>query len=322
LNRGFEYRERLGRKAAGLTALDYLARRYLHSTRADWRKRISSGRVLVEGHPATAGAVLRAGQTLVWRRPPWEEPAAPLCFAILYRDLDLLAVAKPPGLPTAPGGGYLENTLLSLVSRHDPEASPVHRLDRGTSGVVLFARGAAARARLSAAWRAGKVHRTYLALASGSPDRDRFVIDRPIGRIGWPRLGSLHACTEDGRPSRSEVRVLERRGSASLLEITIATGRPHQIRIHLAAAGHPLVGEPLYGPGGLPRPRPCGAGPQDRPALPGDGGYLLHAQSLSFSHPCSARPMSISCFPPLPLRARSGLKYTLPPRDTAGTGYA
>jgi 23S rRNA pseudouridine1911/1915/1917 synthase len=322
LNKGFEYRERLGREAAGLTALDYLVRRYLHSTRGDWRERILSGRVLVEGRPAAAGTMLRVGQTLVWRRPPWEEPAAPLCFAILYRDSDLLAVAKPPGLPTAPAGGYLDNTLLSLVSRHDPHAHPVHRLDRGTSGVVLFARSSLARAHLSAAWRAGKVDRTYRALACGSPDRDRFAIERPIGRIDWPRIGSLYACAEDGRAARSEVRVLERRGPTSLLEVTIATGRPHQIRIHLAAMGHPLVGEPLYGSGGLPRAGSTGTESGDRPALPGDGGYLLHAGSLAFSHPRSARPVSISCLPPMPLRARSGLECTLPPRDTAGTGYA
>ncbi len=300
MNHGFEYEERLGDGAAGLRLLDYLSGRYRHSTRELWRQRIESGLVLVEGRTADPETLLQAGWEVVWKRPPWREPAAPLCFAILHRDDDLIAVAKPAGLPTMAGGGYLEHTLLSLVSRHAPGVSPLHRLDRGTSGIVLFARTARARSVVGASWRAGTVRRIYRGLICGSPAREAFVIDRPIGRIAWPGGGRLSACDPAGKPARTEVRVLERRDGTALVEITIATGRPHQIRIHLVAAGHPLVGEPLYGPGGRPdRPGP---------ARPGDGGYLLHAGDLSLPHPLDGRRISISCPPPPSLRCRSGLQ--------------
>ena len=113
LNQGFEYREVLGADAAGLRMIDYLTRRYSAFTREDWLNRIESGRVLLDGTPSTCGAILRPGQHLSWLRPPWEEPEAPLSFAILYQDAHLLAVAKPRGLPTNPGGGgFMEHTLL------------------------------------------------------------------------------------------------------------------------------------------------------------------------------------------------------------------
>ena len=300
MNHGFEYEERLGDGAAGRRLLDYLSGRYRHSTRDLWRQRIESGLVLVEGRTADPETLLQAGWEVVWKRPPWREPAAPLCFAVLHRDDDLIAVAKPAGLPTMPGGGYLEHTLLSLVSRHAPGAHPLHRLDRGTSGIVLFARTARARSVVGASWRAGTVRRIYRGLISGSPAREAFVINRPIGRIAWPGGDGLSACDPAGKPARTEVRVLEWRDGTALVEITIATGRPHQIRIHLAAAGHPLVGEPLYGPGGRPdRPGP---------ARPGDGGYLLHAGDLSLPHPLDGRRISISCPPPPSLHSQSGLQ--------------
>ncbi|MCZ6696498.1 MAG: pseudouridine synthase [Acidobacteria bacterium] len=300
MNHGFEYEEQLGDGAAGLRLLDYLSGRYRHSSRDLWRQRIESGLVLVEGRTASPETFLQAGWDVVWKRPPWREPAAPLCFAVLHRDADLIAVAKPAGLPTMPGGGYLEHTLLSLVSRHDPGAHPLHRLDRGTSGIVLFARTARARSGVGASWRTGVVRRIYRGLISGSPARESFVIDRPIGRIAWPGSHGISACDPAGRPARTDVRVLEWRAGTTLVEITIATGRPHQIRIHLAAAGHPLVGEPLYGPGGCP----------ERPgrARPGEGGYLLHAGELSLPHPRDGRRISISCSPSPSLRCRSGLQ--------------
>ncbi len=105
LNTGFEYRERVGAEAAGKTVLTHLSGRYRHSTEATWRKRIAAGEVRLEGTAARTTDVLRAGQSLVWRRPPWEEPPVPLSFGVLYRDGHLLAVAKPRGLPSIPHGG-------------------------------------------------------------------------------------------------------------------------------------------------------------------------------------------------------------------------
>jgi 23S rRNA pseudouridine1911/1915/1917 synthase len=265
---------------------------------AEWRARIDSGAVQVEGAPATAGQLLRAGQWLTWARPPWDEPEVPLCTAVLLEDEHLLAVAKPRGLPTLPGGGvFQDSTLLAVVRRRDPGAVPVHRLGRDTSGVVLFARTALARNAMHAALRDRKVRKVYRALCAGHPERDAFAVDAPIGEVPYPPTGTLHAARSDGRLSRSRVLVLARRGGdvpASLVEVEIETGRPHQIRIHLAFAGHPLVGDPLFGPGGLPI-----AGGL---AVPGDPGYLLHALRVEFSHPATGNPVAVECAPPPALR--------------------
>jgi 23S rRNA pseudouridine1911/1915/1917 synthase len=147
--------------------------------------------------------------------------------------------------------------------------------------------------RLSADWRSSRVGKWYRALAAGVPARDAFTIDAAIGPVAHPRLGSVHAALAAGRPAVSHVRVLEARGDASLLDVSIETGRPHQIRIHLAFAGHPLLGDPLYGPGGVPLPEP---------GLPGDPGYRLHAHRLSLSHPATGEPLTLECAPPEPLR--------------------
>jgi 23S rRNA pseudouridine1911/1915/1917 synthase len=253
--------------------------------------------VLVDGGVARADDVLRAGRTLTWARPPWEEPEAPLRYGVLHEDAALLAVDKPSGLPTLPGAGYLEHTLLALVRKFHPEAAPVHRLGRGTSGVVLFARTARASRAVSAALRDRRVTKVYRALVQGSPAEDAFVVGAGIGRVAHPTLGTVHAAVSNGLPSRSEVRVLERRGEASLVEVCIETGRPHQVRIHMAAAGHPLVGDPLYAAGGGLR----GSGA----ALPGDTGYLLHAMRLALLHPETGAPFEAVSSPPPALSSSS-----------------
>jgi 23S rRNA pseudouridine1911/1915/1917 synthase len=251
--------------------------------------------VRLEDHRATDREVLSAGQRLTWDRQPWVEPEVPLATAILYEDGDLLAVAKPTGLPTLPGGGeFLDHTLLALVRRRHPEASPMHRLGRGTSGLVLFAPTAGAAQALQTAFREPQTRKVYRTLCSGQPEQDAFEIIAPIGEIPYGPLGLLHAARPGGRPSRSLVTVLERRLDSSLLEVEIFTGRPHQIRIHLAFAGHPLVGDPLYRPGGTPLPGAT--------ALPGDPGYLLHAGLLELRHPRSGVTLALHCQPPPPLR--------------------
>ncbi|MDR1728582.1 MAG: RluA family pseudouridine synthase [Acidobacteriota bacterium] len=299
LNDGYEYREELGAAAAGCNVVEYLAGRHPSAGRGEWLERIEAGRVLLDGAPAAANAVLRPGQRLSWLRPPWVEPDAPLAYAILHRDEHLLAVAKPTGLPTLPGGGrFMRNTLWALVRRRFPEANPVHRLGRGTSGVLLFARSAEAFARVSQAWRRGEVRKAYRTLVAGEPSADGFDIDVPVGRIPHRALGTVHAATFPGDPSgkaaHSHVAVMERRDGCALVDVRITTGRPHQIRIHLAAAGHPLVGDPLYGVGGVPLP---GHG-----ALPGDLGYHLHSLSLELEHPATGERLEVVCAPPPPLR--------------------
>jgi 23S rRNA pseudouridine1911/1915/1917 synthase len=293
VNAGFEYQEKVGPEAAGRTVLAWLVRRYPHSTEAAWRERIATGEVRLDGEVALAMDVLRPGQSLVWRRPPWEEPVVPLGFAILHRDEHLLAVAKPRGLPSVPNGGFLEHTLLFRVRRLHPEAVPMHRLGRGTSGLVLFARTDGARRAVAAEWRAGRVEKEYRALVRGVPAAESFTVDTPIGLVPHPRLSRVHAASREGKPAVSHVRVLARRDGAALVAVAIPTGRPHQIRIHLAAAGHPLVGDPLYVEGGVPGPDP---------GLPGEGGYRLHAHRLALTHPATGERLELECAPPPELR--------------------
>lgn len=294
MNRGFDYEERIDRNGEGCTLLDYLVSRYRHSDARAWEERILAGCVLLDGATANPGAVLRRGQVVVWHRPGWEEPETPAAFEVLLDDPDVLAIAKPAGLPTLPGGGFLEHTLLAKVRALDPAASPLHRLGRWTSGVVIFARNPEAAADLARQFAARAIEKRYRALASGRPERDAFTIDVPIGTVPHALLGTVHAASPTGRPSLTRVAVVERRPDTFLCDVRIETGRPHQIRIHLAAAGHPLVGDPLYPPGGVP--------PPDTRAVPGDPGYFLHAAEIAFRHPRSDRSVVVTCVPPPGLR--------------------
>jgi 23S rRNA pseudouridine1911/1915/1917 synthase len=297
LNEGFDYHERLEPGVESWTLLEYLGRRYTHSSSREWAERIAAGLVTLDGNVARADAPLRRGQTLLWRRPPWAEPEAPREFEVLYEDGDLLAVSKPAGLPTLPGANFLRATLLHAVRARFPDAAPLHRLGRWTSGVVLFAASGAARAGLTRQWSAREIGKRYRTLAAGSPRADAFSVTTPIGPVPHVLLGSVHAAAADGKPSASRVVVLERRAGAFVGDVFIETGRPHQIRIHLAAAGHPLVGDPLYVSGGVPAP--------DTRAVPGDPGYLLHAAELAFRHPRDGKLVTIACSPPAALRTRA-----------------
>jgi 23S rRNA pseudouridine1911/1915/1917 synthase len=294
LNEGCEYREQLGPEADGLTVLAYLSQRYGHSSTTEWAERIASGHVLVDSLPTHSESLLHRGSELVWQRPPWIEPEAPTTFSVLYEDEDLLAVAKPAGLPTLPGADFLKTTLLHLVRAYAPDAAPLHRLGRWTSGLVLCARNHHSAVKMTQQWSANKVGKRYRALAQGFPDWDEMTISTPIDPVPHALLGSIHAAAPNGKPSLSQVTVLERRADSFLCDVRIATGRPHQIRIHLAATGHPLAGDPLYCAGGLPAP--------DSRALPGDPGYHLHAAELSFRHPGTGRELVIECEPPRLLR--------------------
>jgi 23S rRNA pseudouridine1911/1915/1917 synthase len=296
-NRGYSFREQVHPRAAGQSVLAYLTATHRHSSEQEWSGRLSRGEVEVDGARAEALAPLRAGQALVWHRPPWDEPDVPTDYALLHEDEALLAVSKPRGLPTLPGGGFVEGTLLTLVRSRFPEASPLHRLGRETSGVVLFSRTHAAGSALARSWREHEVEKRYRALGSGVAGQDLFDIAAPIGPRPHDRLGTVHAAHPQGKPSHSVARVLERRADSTLFEVDISTGRPHQIRIHLAFAGHPLVGDPLYGPGGLPKAQ--GAG------LPGDGGYFLHAEQLAFVHPLTREPLVLRAAIPEELLARA-----------------
>ncbi len=295
-NEGYAYRARVGPGGVRGNLLDYLSSRWTHSTRSEWLARLRDGQVLLDGRAAGPTDVPRPNQILVWNRPPWDEPVVPLDFAVLYRDADLLGVAKPSGLPVLPGGGFLKHTLLGRVRSISSEASPLHRLGRGTSGVVLFSLNKKAAALLAGGWH-DRVCKVYRALVSGDLERDHFEVNVPIGPVPHRVLGSVHAASPAGRPAQSIVRMLERRGAVTLVEVEIITGRSHQIRVHLAAAGFPIHGDPLYPPGGVP--------PPECTVLPGECGYLLHHAKLAFSHPRTSRRVEIRCAPP-PVLRRAG----------------
>ncbi|HCF27997.1 MAG TPA: RNA pseudouridine synthase [Cyanobacteria bacterium UBA11049] len=295
MNQGWLYREQVKRVDAGVSVLDYYARRYRHSSREEWQERITSGQVLLNGCRVTVDTCLQPGQWLTYERPPWEEPDVPLSFDVLHEDVDLLIVAKPAGLPVLPGGGFLEHTLLRQLQRRYPQDTPVpiHRLGRGTSGLMLMARSPLARAKLSEQMRDRHIRKTYRALVGAGTMPDRFTITHPIGKIPHPVLDYVYGATPDGLFAHSECQVLKRSPSTTLLDVTILTGRPHQIRIHLAVAGYPLVGDPLYQVGGIPRIQSTvEAG---KLPVPGDCGYHLHAHRLSFCHPGTGQPMNVIC---------------------------
>jgi 23S rRNA pseudouridine1911/1915/1917 synthase len=285
LNRGYAYTTTISSKDRGRTLLSHLASLYPHSTPQAWQQKLDNGEVTVDGVTATGRESLALGQTLVWNRPPWIEPDAPRHFEVLFDDPHLLAVNKPSGLPTLPGAGFMENTLLRLIQQQTPNANPVHRLGRATSGIVLFAKTPQAAAKLSADWNTPRVQKIYRALAQNIAQHDAYEILTPIGRVPHPLIGSVWAASPTGKPSKSLAKVISRTTSATTFEVSLYSGRPHQIRIHLASIGHPLVGDPLYGLGGQPL--------EDLPGLPGDGGYLLHAQSLKFQHPITGEQISL-----------------------------
>ena len=251
--------------------------------------------VLVRGD-----AILHAGQTVTWHRPPWDEPAVPTNFDIIHEDDAIVVVNKPSGLPTMPAGGFLDQTLLALIRRRCANASPLHRLGRYTSGLVLFAKTPPAASSLARAWRDRAVKKTYRAIGLGSTRAEMFAINAPIGPVPHPLIGTVQAACDHGKPSHSVAVVLEQRHDRTLFSVEITTGRPHQIRIHMAYAGHPLVGDPLYQAGG---------GLKRDPGLPGDGGYLLHAEKLQFTHPESGQRMIVTATPPPELQTHQELAH-------------
>ena len=222
--------------------------------------------------------------------PGWVQPspeAVPL--RVLHDDGDLVVVDKPPGMVVHPSLGHAEGTLVHALlglggnwSALGGTARPgiVHRLDRGTSGLILAARTDAAHRELAAQLASRSLSRTYLAIARGGLRQEAQVVDGPIGRD--PRNRLRMAVVEGGRPARTRFQVLDRRGGHTLVRCDLETGRTHQVRVHLAALGHPIAGDELYG-----RRRP-----QD-PRRP-----MLHAWRLRFRHPRTGMEMSFEVPPP------------------------
>lgn len=297
-NNGYRYPDRVLKSDEGLSVVAFYALHYTHSTPELWRQRLDLGQISLNARPATPDDILIRGDRLTYDRPGWEEPDAPGDFATLFEDADVLVLDKPSGLPVLPGGGFLVNTLLHGVrQRYGTACSPLHRLGRATSGAIIFTRNAQTARFLRKAMDERRIRKIYLALASGTAMPDAFTVDAPIGPVPYLRSTALHASCPGGRPSTSHVRVIRRlpEMSAALLEVTIPTGRPHQIRIHLSHAGYPLVGDPLYQAGGIPF---VGGNVAGRPALPGDGGYFLHSWKIRFPHPGRGEYVEVVSPPP------------------------
>ena len=272
--------ERFDRAAARLfTAIS-------RSELAGW---IRAGHLTLDGHAVKASTPVAGGERMQGRieRPArfdWDT-AEELAFKVVHQDTDVIVVDKPAGLVVHPGAGQprgtLVNGLLHLFPSLAilPRAGLVHRLDKDTSGLLVVAANAESLLRLGEAMRERRIERRYLAVVEGALDADR-VIDAPIGR--HPRQRTRQAVREDGRPAVTHVRVRERFAQHSLVEARLETGRTHQIRVHFAHIGRPLVGDGRYGADGRV---PFGAPPGRAKSIRAFPRQALHAHHLSFAHP-------------------------------------
>lgn len=306
LNQGWVYADRMTSAQTGVSVLAYYADRYRHSSREEWAQRLAAGQIYRNGRVLGRDEILAPGDRLEYHRPPWVEPSVPLTFDVLYEDADLLVIVKPAGLPVLPGGPFLTHTLLHQLQERYPHETPypIHRLGRGTSGLMLLARSPLARSVLSQQMRQDTATaanpnaphhlvKTYRALTEPSALPERFTLTTPIGPVDHPWLGHVYAASPNGRFALSDGQVIQRSPTANLVEVTIRTGRPHQIRIHLAAAGYPLLGDPLYGLGGIPKITDLPPG--KALPVPGDLGYWLQAHRLTFAHPRTQVSMTFIC---------------------------
>lgn len=260
----------------------------------DW---IKAGRVLVDGAPERSSRTIRGGEAIeVDPAQPAALRAAPeaIPLDILYEDEDLVAVNKPAGMVVHAGAGVhsgtLVNALLHRFGALSAAGGPlrpgiVHRLDRYTSGVLLAAKNDAAHRQLAAQFSGRRVEKVYLALVHGRAPQESGRIERPIARDPVRRT-RMTARLAGGRAARSDYRVLRRFERFTFLEVRIGTGRTHQIRVHLASIGHPIVGDPLYG------------APARVEGMPPLGRYFLHAHSIRFERPSTGEETVVEA--PLP----------------------
>jgi 23S rRNA pseudouridine1911/1915/1917 synthase len=246
---------------------------------------IEAGHVLVDTVQRKAKFRMTPGEVVTVELPVAvvdEIVPDPIPLKVVYEDADVIVIDKPAGMVVHPAPGHERGTLANALIAHAPEMAVggshrpgiVHRLDKDTSGLIVAAKSDRGRQALVAQWGSGEVEKRYLALVEGVVADDEATIDAPIGRD--PKNRQRMAVLRGGRPAVSHVRVRERFPEATLLEVEIETGRTHQIRVHLAFVGHPVVGDEVYGRGRrgdrlLPR-------------------QFLHASELAFALP-DGRPV-------------------------------
>ena len=277
---------------SGLRADQALARLFPQHSRARIQGWLRAGAATLDGVAVRVRDRVAGGEriSIVCTVEGDDRPIAqPGPLAVLYHDPDLLVLDKPPGLVVHPGAGNRDGTLLNRLLAYDPglrsvpRAGLVHRLDKDTSGVMLVARSLHAHTRLVARIKAREVERVYEAVVAGSPP-SRATVEAPIGR---DRIRRTRMAVEPrGRHAVTHYRVVERYPHHARLEVTIETGRTHQIRVHLAHAGHPIVGDATYG---TRRPRTRDADTPD--AVSAFPRQALHARRLSLDHPVSDRTL-------------------------------
>ena len=276
--------------------LDVFAAEAADITRSRAGALIREGCVRVNGaEQAKAGCKLRAGDRVTVRIPeaePASIEAEDIDLDILYQDADVAVVFKPSGMVVHPAAGNERGTLVNALLKHldnlsgiGGEIRPgiVHRIDKDTSGLLLVAKNDRAHVSLSDQIRAHSVHRAYQAIVIGNLRDDEGFVDAPIGR--HPTDRKRMAVVPGGREARTNWRVLERLRGATLIEARLTTGRTHQIRVHMASIGHPVLGDPVYGPKKSP--------------YPVAGGQLLHAFQIGFVHPVTGEEMRFTS-PPEP----------------------
>ena len=289
--------------AAGQRLDRYLASHY-DIARNRVRQWLKAGRVAVNGLPPKASLRLEGGETIscaplaVTQMDHIEPEEGPL--EILFEDADVVVLDKPAGLIVHPGAGRESGTLAQRLLARYPEMGAVggpgrpgivHRLDRDTTGALVVARSHSAYRKLSAAFAERTVQKSYLGIAYGAPSSAEGVLDSPIGR--HPTRRREMTTRTDGRAATTRFKVLSVAAGICLLDLTLETGRTHQIRVHLKAARWPLVGDPVYGEArwkGLPPPTRRALREFSRPAL--------HAWRLGFDHPETGEPLRFEAPPP------------------------
>lgn len=283
-----ERRLRVPADAAGMRLDRFLADPL--GSRAQAQNLLNAGRVRVDGRLRPKRHVLSGGETLeidLVAPEPQESSGEAVAFGIVYEDDHLIVVDKPRGLVVHPARGHRAGTLAQALAdraaggEEPSRAGIVHRLDRDTSGLLVVAKSEAVHRALKAQLAARELHREYLALVEGTPDARTGTIEAPIGRDRGDRtLMSIHG--DGSREARTHFEIVNALGAATLLRVVLDTGRTHQIRVHMAAIGHPVCGDPLYGVAGrygLTR-------------------QFLHAERLAFEHPVSGE--SVDVLSPLP----------------------
>ena len=264
----------------------FLADRNTGLSRSRLHSLIAEGMVTLNGAAGRPSQRVRAGDrvTLIVPAPRVADVSPqPIPLTVVYQDAELIVVDKPAGLSVHPGPGHPDGTLVNALLALCPDIQGVggvirpgivHRLDKDTSGLIVVAKTEAVHRSLSEQIKARKVDKGYLALAVGVPDPPQGRIDAPISRD--PRHRKRMAVVLGGRDSRTAYRVLERIAGYSLLELDLETGRTHQIRVHLAYLGHPLLGDGVYG--------------KRSPLLER---HFLHAHRLGFQHPLSGETLEL-----------------------------